>query len=471
MDMPITIKDAAAALRAGSITSAQLTRAHLDKIEALNPTLGAFITVMPEVAMEEAAAADALFAGGVDRGPLQGIPMAAKDIIATKTAPTTANSVVLDRAWGEGYDATVVEKLRAAGAVFVGKTVLSEFANGAPDPDKPFPIPQNPWDLPRTAAGSSSGTGIAIASGLVLGGFGTDTGGSTRGPSSVNGGTGMKQTFGRVSKFGCVPLGYSLDGINPMARSAYDCALMLNAMAGYDPKDPTTVDLPVPDYTAGLDGTVRGMRIGVAMGYFMENPMLDADTKAAILAAVKVLEGMGAVISEVTVPYAAESKDANQIIMWSEASAYHHNDLDTRYDDYGRYTAQQLARGVLYSGADYVQAQRFRSVFKAEVAKLFQSVDVLAMPTSVGPAAPRDAMTPERRLGEPSFTAPWNLAGFPAMALPVGFTAGPLPLPLSMQLVGAAFDEATVFRAGDAYQRVTDFHLRVPTHAQLATTV
>ena len=469
LDTPITIKDAAAALRAGTITSVELTRIHLDKIEALNPTLGSFITTIPEIALAEAAEADALLAKGVDLGPLQGIPMAAKDIIATKTAPTTANSVVLDPRWGEGYDAAVVEKLRAAGAVFVGKTVLSEFANGAPDPDKPFPMPQNPWDLPRTAAGSSSGTGIAIASGLVLGGLGTDTGGSTRGPSSVNGGTGMKQTFGRVSKFGCVPLGYSLDGINPMARTAYDCAMMLNVMAGYDPRDPCTVDVPVPDYTATLTGDVKGMRIGLTMGYFLENPALDADTKNAILAAVKVLEGMGAIVSEVEVPYAGEAKDANQIIMWSESAAYHHPDLNSRFDDYGKYTAQQLARGVLYSGADYVQAQRFRSFFKKEMAKIFDTVDVLAMPTSIGPAAMRDAMTPERRLNEPSFTAQWNLSGLPAMALPVGFTAGALPLPLSMQLVGAAFNEAPVFQVGDAYQRVTDFHLRVPTHAQMAT--
>ena len=469
--MPITIKDAAAALRAGTVTSAELTKVHLDKIAALNPTLGAFITVMPEIAMAEAAAADAMFASGVDKGPLQGIPMAAKDIIATKTAPTTANSVVLDPKWGEGYDAAVVEKLRDAGAVFVGKTVLSEFANGAPDPAKPFPMPQNPWDLPRTAAGSSSGTGIAIASGLVLGGLGTDTGGSTRGPSSVNGGTGMKQTFGRVSKFGCVPLGYSLDGINPMARTAYDCALMLNVMAGYDPRDPCTVDVPVPDYTATLDGSVKGLRIGLTMGYFLENPALDPATKTAIFEAVKVLEGMGAIISEVEVPHADASKDANQVIMWSESSAYHRLDLDSRFDDYGKFTAQQLARGMMYSGADYVQAQRFRSYFKAEMAKIFETVDVLAMPTSIGPAALRDAMTPDRRLGEPSFTAPWNLAGLPAMALPVGFTTGELPLPLSMQLVGAAFNEAPVFKAGDAYQRVTDFHLRVPTYARQATAV
>jgi len=179
---------------------------------------------------------------------------------------------------------------------------------------------------------------------------------------------------------------------------------------------------------------------------------------------------MGAVVTEVEVPYAAEAKDANQIIMWSEASAYHQPDLASRYDDYGKFTAQQLGRGMLYSGADYVQAQRFRSFFRAAMAKVFEGIDVLVTPTSVGPADLRDAMTPERRLVEPSFTAQWNLAGLPAMALPVGFTTGAVPLPLSMQLIGAAFNEAPVFQAGDAYQRVTDFHLRVPTHAQMAVT-
>ena len=468
----MTVKDAAAALRAGETTSVELTKTMLARIAALDPTLGAFITVTPEAAMAEAEAADAMFAKGIDKGPLQGIPFAAKDIIATKTAPTTANSVVLDPAWGDGYDATVIEKLRDAGMVLLGKAVLSEFANGAPDPEKSFPIPHNPWDLPRSASGSSSGTGIIVSSGMALAGLGTDTGGSTRGPSSFNGATGMKQTYGRVSKFGCVPLGYSLDGINPIARSAYDCALMLNVMAGYDPRDPTTVDVPVPDYTATLNGDVKGLRIGVATKYFFDGPSLNAETKAAVLGAVKMLEGMGAIVTAVEVPYAEEAKDANQIIMWSEASAYHQPDLATRYDDYGKFTAQQLGRGMLYSGADYVQAQRFRSFFKKAMAKIFTSIDVLVTPTSIGPAELRDAMTPERRLGERSFTAQWNLAGLPAMAVPVGYTTtlGEVTLPLSMQLIGAAFNEAPLFKAGDAYQRVTDFHLRVPTHARMAVT-
>jgi aspartyl-tRNA(Asn)/glutamyl-tRNA(Gln) amidotransferase subunit A len=465
----MTIHQAAASLRAGEITSTELTRVLLDKIAALNPTLGAYIRVIPEHALSEAAAADALFARGIDRDPLQGIPYAAKDIIATSTAPTTGNSVVLDPAWGEGYDATVIEKMREAGAVLLGKTVLNEFALGMPDADKPFPMPQNPWDLPRSAAGSSSGTGIAVASGLALGGLGTDTGGSTRGPSSFNGSTGMKQTFGRVSKFGCVPLGYSLDGINPMARSAYDCALMLNVLAGYDPKDPTTVDVPVPDYTAGLSGSVAGIRIGVPIPYFFEQPALDAETKAAVLQAIDTLREMGAVVTEIEVPYAAEAKTANTVIMAGEAYAYHRPDLAARFDDYGRYTSESLGRGALYSAADYVQAQRFRSFFRAAMTKVFETVDVIVTPTSIGPATLRSEMDPAKRIAEPSFTGLWNLAGLPAMALPCGFSSSVLPL--SMQLIGKAFDEATVFQVGDAYQRVTDFHLRVPTHAQVAVAV
>ena len=354
--------------------------------------------------------------------------------------------------------------------VLLGKAVLSEFANGAPDPEKSFPIPHNPWDLPRSASGSSSGTGIIVSSGMALAGLGTDTGGSTRGPSSFNGATGMKQTYGRVSKFGCVPLGYSLDGINPIARSAYDCALMLNVMAGYDPRDPTTVDVPVPDYTAKLTGDVKGLKIGVATKYFFDRPELDPETKAAVLAAVKVLEEMGAIVSEVEVPYADEARTANTIIMTGESYSYHRPDLITRYGDYGRFTAESLTRGLNYSAADYVQAQRFRSFFRAAMAKIFEGVDVVVTPTSIGPANLRSDMTPEKQALQPGFTGQWNLAGLPAMAVPVGLTAGSPTLPLSMQLIGAAFDEATVFQVGDAYQRVTDHHLQIPTHARAVVT-
>ncbi|MGE0228179.1 MAG: amidase [Dehalococcoidia bacterium] len=463
MTFPLTIEATAAALRAGEFTSLELTQALLAKAKALNPTLGAFVTITEETALSEAAAADAKFAAGIDLGPLQGIPYGVKDIIATKDAPTTANGLILDPSWGAGYDATVVAKLRAAGAVLMGKLVLNEFAIGMPDASKPFPMPQNPWDLERSASGSSSGTGIAVSTGLVLGGLGTDTGGSTRGPSSWNGHSGMKQTFGRVSKYGCVPLGYSLDHINPMARSAYDCALMLKVMAGYDPLDPTTVDVPVPDYTAELTGRMDGLRVGVPMAYFFDAPDLEPEVRAAVLAAIRTLEDAGAAVTEVALPHAGEAKDANMIIMYSEAFAYHREDLAARYDVYGRYTSEVLTRGALLGSSDYVQAQRFRSYWKQAVTEAMVDVDVLITPTSISPAPKRSEMSPEKQLSGSSFTSQWNLTGLPAMAIPCGFSEGGLPL--SMQVIGKPFAESTVFQIGHAYQQLTEYHLRVPSMA------
>ena len=461
MDIPFTIKDAAEGLRAGTYTSTELTSALMAKTKALNPTLGAFIEITEDSAMAAAAAADADFAKGIDKGPLQGIGIGVKDIIQTVEAPTTANGLVLDPAWGAGKDATVITKLREAGAFIAGKLVLNEFAIGAPDADKPFPMPQNPWDLPRSASGSSSGTGIAVAAGMVLGGLGTDTGGSTRGPSSFNGITGLKQTFGRVSKSGCVPLGYSLDHINPMARTAYDCAIMLQVMAGYDPLDPNTVDVPVPDYAAALTGDVKGLKIGVPMGYFYDDPDMNPDTRAAVLSAIEVLKGAGAIVTEIEIPHLAEAKDANTIIMFCEAAAYHRPDLASMFDTYGKFTSQSLARGILWSGADYVQAQRFRSYFKKVIADVFTKFDVLITPTSPSPAPLRSDMSPEKMLTSRSFTGVWNLTGLPALALPVGLTTDPVTLPLSMQIIGGPFEEATVLRAGDAYQRLTSHHTNV----------
>lgn len=460
MDLPLTIKDAAAALRAKQISSVELTSGLLGRIKELNPTLGAFITVTEETAKAEAAEADARFAAGTDLGPLQGIPYGLKDIIATKDAPTTANGVILDPAWGEGHDAAVTERLRAAGAVLMGKTVLNEFAIGMPDPAKNFPMPQNAWDLERSGSGSSSGTGIALSAGLILGGLGTDTGGSTRGPSSWNGVSGMKQTFGRVSKWGCVPLGYSLDSINPMARSAYDCALMLNVLAGYDARDLCTVDVPVPDYTATLTGDVKGLRIGVPTSYFFDSPELDPETKAAVLEGIDTLKGAGAVAKEVHIPHAREAKDANQVIMYTEAFAYHKMDLASRFDEYGKFTSQVLARGLFYTGGDVTQAQRFRTYFKKKVAEVMADLDVLVVPTSIGPAPKRADMDPGQQLTAAGFTPQWNLTGLPAAAIPCGFSASGLPL--SMQVVGKPFAEQTVFQVAEAYQRLTDWHLRVP---------
>jgi aspartyl-tRNA(Asn)/glutamyl-tRNA(Gln) amidotransferase subunit A len=350
--------------------------------------------------------------------------------------------------------------MRQAGAVQLGKLVLSEFAIGLPDPDNGFPVPRNPWNMAHSAAGSSSGTGIAVAAGLALCGFGTDTGGSVRGPAAYNGVSGIKPTFGRVPKSGCVPLGYSLDNIGPLARSARDCAIMLQAIAGYDGSDPCSADIGVPEYLAALSGSLAGLRIGVPTRYFFDAPGLEPEVKAAVEAAITVLRNGGASVQEVDLPHAEEAKDANMVILFSEAFAYHRGDLASRYDDYGKFTAPTLARGALFTASDYVQANRFRSYFRKQVASVMETVDLLVTPTMPTPAPPQSEMTPETFMKLPSFMGQWNLTGLPALAVPCGFSGGGLPI--SMQLIGRPFEEATVLRAGDAYQRATDWHLRLP---------
>lgn len=459
-ELPRTIADAAAAMRAGTVTSVELTSRMLELAEGENARLGAFVTVTRDSALRAAVAADADFAAGVDKGPLQGIPLAIKDIISTEDAPTTANSRVLDPDWGKNQDAPVMARLRAAGCVMIGKSTTSEFAIGAPDPSKGFPIPANPWNVEHTAAGSSSGTGIAVAAGLALGGLGTDTGGSVRGPAAVNGHTGLKVTFGRVPKNGVVPLGYTLDSIGPMARSAYDCALLLEVMAGHDPGDFYSSTTEVPSYAAMLSGSVEGLRIGVAQPYFFDDPAVDAEGAAAVLAAVEVLRGAGASVSTVSVPYAKQAKEANHITLVAEAFAYHRNNLVSRWKDYGAFTRPMIARGAFVSAGDYAQAQRLRSLFRRGMAKLLGEVDVVITPTMPGPAERTADMDPERRLIGPSLTGPWNFAGLPAAAVPCGFSSGGLPL--SMQIVGKAFAEATVLDVAHTYQQLSDWHLRVP---------
>jgi len=466
-DIPLTIKEAAAAMRMGATSSTELTGTMLERIEQLNPELGAFIASTAETAMNAAAKADAAFAAGTDAGPLQGIPIGVKDIIATREAPTTANSHILDRNWGAHWDAPVVERLRNAGAVIMGKTVTSEFALGAPDPDNGFPMPRNTWNPEHAASGSSAGSGIAVAAGMVLGALGSDTGGSVRGPASFNGHTGLKVTYGRVPKFGVVPLAYSLDSIGPMARTAWDCAALLTVMAGHDPRDPDAAEKPVQDYTAALSGDVKGVRIGVPRSYFYDVDGLDEEVKTAVLAGVDALAAAGAIVTDVTIPHAEQAKFANNLIMTAEASAYHHDDLRDRWQLYGRYTRTTLARGVLFSGPDYVQAQRFRSYFKKAVAAAMSDVDVLITPTTPKPADRIADFDHEKRLlGQISFMGMWNLTGLPALAVPCGFSSAGMPL--SMQIVGKPFDEATVLKVGDAYQQRVDWQLRVPRMAQPA---
>jgi aspartyl-tRNA(Asn)/glutamyl-tRNA(Gln) amidotransferase subunit A len=462
-EIPLTLTESAAALRAGELTSVELVEESIARADALDDQLGVYLARFDDYARARAAQADADFAAGVDHGPLQGIPVGVKDILAMAEGPTTAQSLVLDPAWGEGKDAIVVERLKAAGAVITGKLSTMEFASALPDPDKPFPLPRNPWNTDTWPGGSSSGTGAGVAAGLFYTGIGTDTGGSIRIPAIFCGVSGLMPTFGRVPNAGCVPLGYSLDHIGPLARSARDCGAMLQTFAGGDPRDPYAVDLPVPDFLAGLDGSLAGLRIGVERANHLG---VDAEEDPAVAAtfeaAVERLGVLGATVVEVEIPHYAEALVAAMITCVSESLAYHREDLRTRAEDYFRANRSMYPLGACFTGADYIQAQRVRRVAQRSLARVFADVDLIATPGAV-----RVAPTYERMLAGGTFdildgvhTMYWDAVGNPALVVPMGFNAGGLPL--SLQLAARPFEEALLVRAGDAYQQATDWHLRVP---------
>ncbi len=458
-----TLADAAAALRAGTLTSVELLAAATRRADALDERLGVYLHRFDEQAVRWAEQADAEFAAGIDRGPLQGIPIGVKDNLAMAEGPTTAQSLVLDPAWGEGRDAIVVERLKAAGAVITGKTTTMEFASGLPDPEQPFPLPRNPWDPDAWTGGSSSGSGAGVAAGLMLAGIGTDTGGSIRIPSIFCGVSGLKPTFGRVPNAGCVPLAFSLDHVGPLARSARDCALVLGVCAGPDPRDPDAVDLPVPDFAPRGDGSLEGLRVGVERASHLgvlegEDPAVEP----AFEAAVAELTSLGATVVDVTLPYMAEMRTVLTITCAAESLAFHRNDFRDRAPEYARTNRSIFGLGALFSGADYVQAQRVRRAAQRAVAELFAAVDVIVAPAATRVAPAYDAML----VGDVGdavrgvHTLYWNAVGNPALVVPMGFNADGLPL--SLQVAGRPFEEATVVRMGDAYQRVSDWHLRVP---------
>jgi aspartyl-tRNA(Asn)/glutamyl-tRNA(Gln) amidotransferase subunit A len=462
-EIPLTLTEAAAALRAGELTSIELVEESIARADALDGQLGVYLARFDDYARTRAVQADADFAAGVDHGPLQGIPVGVKDILAMAEGPTTAQSLVLDPAWGEGKDAIVVERLKAAGAVITGKLSTMEFASALPDPDKPFPLPRNPWNTDTWPGGSSSGTGAGVAAGLFYTGIGTDTGGSIRIPAIFCGVSGLMPTFGRVPNAGCVPLGYSLDHIGPLARSARDCGAMLQTFAGGDPRDPYAVDLPVPDFLAGLDGSLAGLRIGVERANHLG---VDAEEDPAVAAtfeaAVERLGALGATVVEVEIPHYAEALVAAMITCVSESLAYHRQDLRTRPEDYFRANRSMYPLGACFTGADYVQAQRVRRVAQGSLAGVFADVDLIATPGAVRVAPTYDRILAGGTLDvlDGVHTMYWDAVGNPALVVPMGFNADGLPL--SLQLAARPFEEQLLVRAGDAYQQATDWHLRVP---------
>ena len=460
MTPPLTITSAGAALREGTVTAVELLQAASEAADRWDVRLGAYLSRYDETALAAAAVADDELAAGIDKGPLHGIPIGIKDIIATVEGPTTGNSVVNDPTWWEGTDAPVVARLRAAGAVITGKVTTMEYACGLPDPTKPFPIPRNPWNLDTWPGGSSSGSGNGVAAGLFLGALGTDTGGSVRMPAAFCGITGMKQTYGLVPKAGCLPLGVTLDHIGPMTRSAADAAAMLEIMAGYDPADPSMAPTATTQpYRTQLNGNLNGIRIGVVRaghtGAIGEDPHLEARFEAAVLA----LAEAGAALTEVELPLFDEVTNACIVTMCVEAFAFHRQNFTERWTDYGRPMRSFVGLGGTYSALDYAQAQKVRRIGITELAGLWNRVDLVVMPTAAAGAPLLEGIDVASFLPL-IFTPYWNPVGCPVLAVPMGL--GSTGLPLSLSIAGRPFADGLVLRAGDAFQRRTEHHLLEP---------
>jgi aspartyl-tRNA(Asn)/glutamyl-tRNA(Gln) amidotransferase subunit A len=462
-----TAVDLARLIARKGVSPIEVVRAHLDRIAALDASLHAYITVCADDALAAAGEAEQAVMAGLTLGPLHGVPVGLKDLFDTRGVLTTGGArKILGERIPEA-DATVVARLRAAGAIVLGKLNMHEFAYGPEGLNDHYGHARNPWDLAtrRIAGGSSSGSGVAVAGGLCPVALGSDTGGSIRIPASLCGITGLKPTYGRVSRAGVLPLAWSMDHAGPMTRSAADAALVLSAMAGYDPADLSTSVLPVPDYTAALTGTVKGLRVGVLSADFLE-PAAPA-VRDAVRTALRLLEQMGAVVDDVRLEGMEHVAAASGAIVASEAFAYHAPWLRRQPGDYQRDVRERLRLGAVISGPQYVRAQQFRAVVREEVNRLLARRDVLVAPSTPITATPVDVTRvtignaqADVRGALISLTRPFNLSGHPACSIPCGFSSEGLPI--GLQIVGRPFDEATVLRVADAYQGATDWHTRRP---------
>jgi len=481
----LTISTARALLDAGEIRSVELTRALLDRIVAVDNSVRAYLAIDEQDALEQAHAADEQLAARhgapSDAASLLGIPLAIKDVISTQGLTTTCGSRMLET-YVPPYDATAVVRLKEAGAVLLGKTNCDEFAMGSSNENSAFFPTRNPWDLTRVPGGSSGGSAAAVAAGEALGSLGTDTGGSIRQPASLCGVTGLKATYGRVSRYGLVAFASSLDQIGPFAQTARDCATLLGVIAGGDPHDATAAPEPVPDYLAALDGDVRGLRIGVPREYFVEG--MEPGVAAAIRAAIAVLHDGGATIVDVSLPHTKYALPVYYIIAPAEASAnlarydgvryglripdetYWAELEKTRGAGFGAEVRRRIMLGTYalssgYYDAYYRRAQQVRTLIRRDFEQAFAQVDLLAAPTSPTVAFPIGAKTddPLAMYLADVCTLPVNLAGVPGLVVPCGFSDD---LPVGLQLIGRPFNEAMLLRVGDAYQRVTDWHTRRP---------
>jgi aspartyl-tRNA(Asn)/glutamyl-tRNA(Gln) amidotransferase subunit A len=467
--------------RRGELTPTAVTEAYLARIAAVDDRVGAYLAVARDQALAAARESEQRWRAGAPRGPLDGVPLAVKDVLCTRGLPTTCASKILET-FVPPYDATVVERLRAAGAIILGKTNLDEFAMGSSTEHSAFHPTRNPWDLARVPGGSSGGSCAAVAAALAAGAYGTDTGGSIRQPAAFCGVVGLKPTYGRVSRYGLIALASSLDQVGPCAQDVTDAALLLGAVAGHDRRDATSIDAPVPDYVAELAGGVDGLTLGIPDEYFIDG--MDGDVERTVREAIEVLKGLGARLERVSLPTTRHALAAYYVILPAEASSnlarydgvkyglrLSGRDLiemqsRTRAAGFGAEVKRRIMLGTYalsagYYDAYYGKAQSVRTLVRREFAAAFARVDLLVAPTTPNVAFKHgEKEDPLSMYLNDVFTIPANLAGITGVSVPCGFSAGGLPI--GLQLLGRPLDEARVLRAAYAYEQATSWRARRP---------
>lgn len=445
----LSIADMGRALRSGAVTSVQLTQDALGQIAARDEELHAFVLLTEDLALSQAQRADTEIRAGSDRGPFHGIPYALKDIYDTAGIRTTCHSKLRINNVPE-RNSVVAGRFDAAGAVLLGKLATHEFALGGPSFDLPFPPARNPWNPDHITGGFSSGSAAAIASGMVRMAMGSDTGGSIRGPAAWCGLVGMKPTYGRISRRGVFPLSWALDHCGPLSRNVEDSVLTLQLLAGHDPYDAASANVPVPDYEADLNKGVVGLKIGIPRDFFTSATATTHDTMAGINRTAEQLRAAGAVVEDIKLPDYALFAAAGRVIMMAEAYAIHEADMKTRLLDYGEITANRFVLGATVTAADYINALRVRQKLTDSVNETLRQYDALMTLSALNTAPRFDATVDALSSAGPMQTIPFNVTGHPAMSVPVGLASDGLPV--GVQITGRAFDEAMVFRVGRAIE-------------------
>jgi aspartyl-tRNA(Asn)/glutamyl-tRNA(Gln) amidotransferase subunit A len=448
----LNLYQAADLLKTRQISPVELTLAHLERIRQLDSRLNSFITLTPELALQQARQAEQEIQHGIYKGALHGIPLALKDLYETEGIRTTAGSTFFADYIPEA-DAAVVQKLKEAGCILLGKLNMHEIALGVTNENPHYGDCCNPWDLTRMTGGSSGGNAAALAAGLCMGALGSDTGGSIRIPASLCGVVGLKPTYGRVSLRGVIPLSWNLDHAGPMARCVLDVSLLLQVIAGYDPQDAWSVNMPVEDYLSMSEEGMRGWRVALAANdYFTDVEVVDREVLDAVQQAAHVFENLGAHVEHVPFPNARDAAVANGLMTPSDAAAFHHQRLAENPQGFGQDVRKRLQTGAAYSATEYSEARRMQTILRCQFNEFFSEYDLLLTPTTPIPAPVRNpAETLERARLLTRFTAPFNLTGLPALSIPCGWSTGKLPI--GLQIVGKAWAESKVLLAGKLYEQ------------------